>query len=80
MKIDFKLAKSPIGSTTMPTTEDRIQAIEDREEIRELTARYCHGIAAGEWLHHRVSERRFRDTLFGLLLVAATTLLIKALA
>jgi len=28
--------------------EDRVQAIEDREEIRELTARYCHAIAAAD--------------------------------
>ena len=29
-------------------TEERLQAIEDREEIRELTARYCHAIAAAD--------------------------------
>ena len=28
--------------------EDRLQAIEDREQIRELTARYCHAIAAAD--------------------------------
>jgi uncharacterized protein (TIGR02246 family) len=32
----------------MTSTADRLQAIEDREEIRELTARYCHAIAAGD--------------------------------
>ena len=32
----------------MTNTEDRLQAIEDREEIRELTARYCHAIAAAD--------------------------------
>lgn len=32
----------------MSTIEDRLQAIEDREAIRELTARYCHGIAAAD--------------------------------
>lgn len=32
----------------MTSTEDRLQAIEDREAIRELTARYCHAIAAGD--------------------------------
>ena len=32
----------------MSSVENRLQAIEDREEIRELTARYCHGIAAAD--------------------------------
>jgi ketosteroid isomerase-like protein len=32
----------------MTAIEDRLQAIEDREEIRELTARYCHAIAAAD--------------------------------
>lgn len=32
----------------MTTLEERMQAIEDREEIRELTARYCHSIAKSE--------------------------------
>ncbi len=32
----------------MTTIEDRLQAIEDREAIRELSARYCHAIAAGD--------------------------------
>ena len=34
--------------TQMSALENRLQAIEDREEIRELTARYCHGIAAAD--------------------------------
>lgn len=32
----------------MTVIEDRIRSIEDREEIRELTARYCHAIAAAD--------------------------------
>jgi uncharacterized protein (TIGR02246 family) len=36
------------GEIMMTDTEDRLQAIEDREEIRELTARYCHAIAAAD--------------------------------
>lgn len=32
----------------MTSTDDRLQAMEDREEIRELTARYCHAIAAAD--------------------------------
>ena len=32
----------------MTNLEDRIQAIEDREAIRELTTRYCHAIAAAD--------------------------------
>ncbi|MCE2391452.1 MAG: nuclear transport factor 2 family protein [Proteobacteria bacterium] len=28
----------------MGTLEERIQALEDRDEIRELTARYCHAV------------------------------------
>ena len=31
----------------MPTLEERIAAIEDREAIRELTARYCQFVATG---------------------------------
>lgn len=30
------------------SVEGRIRALEDREEIRELTARYCHSIAAAD--------------------------------
>ncbi len=32
----------------MTSVEARLRAIEDREEIRELTGRYCHAIAAGD--------------------------------
>ena len=32
----------------MTSTEERIRAIEDRDEIRELTARYCHAVAAAD--------------------------------
>ena len=32
----------------MSTLDQRMQAIEDRDEIRELTARYCHSIAKAE--------------------------------
>ena len=32
----------------MASIEDRITALEDKEEIRELTALYCHSVAAGE--------------------------------
>jgi uncharacterized protein (TIGR02246 family) len=32
----------------MTNLEDRIQAIEDREAIRELTTRYCHAIAGAD--------------------------------
>ena len=32
----------------MATLEDRISTIEARDEIRELTARYCHAIAAAD--------------------------------
>ena len=32
----------------MPSLEDRIRAVEDRDEIRELTARYCHLVAAAD--------------------------------
>jgi len=35
------------------------------------------GIAVGEWLHRRVEERRFKFLIFGLLVVAAITLLIR---
>lgn len=32
----------------MASLEERVRALEDREEIRELTARYCHCVAAAE--------------------------------
>ena len=32
----------------MNSLEDRIRDIEDRDEIRELTARYCHAVAAAD--------------------------------
>jgi len=32
----------------MASIEDRITALEDKEAIRELTARYCHLIAAAD--------------------------------
>ena len=32
----------------MASTEQRIQELEDREAIRELTARYCHAVASGD--------------------------------
>lgn len=32
----------------MANLEDRIRNLEDRDEIRELTTRYCHAIAAGD--------------------------------
>ena len=32
----------------MSSIEERLQAVEDREEIRELTTRYCHAIAAAD--------------------------------
>ncbi|MCR9259365.1 MAG: nuclear transport factor 2 family protein [Pseudomonadaceae bacterium] len=32
----------------MATLEEKINALEDREAIRELTAEYCHSIAAGD--------------------------------
>ncbi len=32
----------------MATLEEKINALEDREAIRELTAEYCHCIAAGD--------------------------------
>ena len=32
----------------MASTEQRIQELEDREAIRELTARYCHAVARGD--------------------------------
>jgi len=35
------------------------------------------GIAAGEWLHRRVDERRFNVLIYGLLVAAALTLLIR---
>ncbi|MBX3269873.1 MAG: sulfite exporter TauE/SafE family protein [Sandaracinaceae bacterium] len=35
------------------------------------------GIVVGEWLHHRVDERRFRVAVWGLLLAAAVTLIVR---
>ncbi len=32
----------------MASIGDRIQAVEDKDEIRELTARYCYGVARGD--------------------------------
>ena len=32
----------------MPSVEDRIRALEDRDEIRELTTRYCHAVPAAD--------------------------------
>ncbi|HIG41886.1 MAG: nuclear transport factor 2 family protein [bacterium] len=32
----------------MSSLEERVQNIEDRDEIRELTTRYCHAIAAAD--------------------------------
>ena len=32
----------------MRSIEERLQAVEDREAIRELTARYCHAITAAD--------------------------------
>lgn len=32
----------------MPDLEERVQALEDRDEIRELTARYCHAVARAD--------------------------------
>lgn len=32
----------------MTSLEERIREIEDRDEIRELTARYCHAVAAAD--------------------------------
>jgi SnoaL-like protein len=32
----------------MKTLEQRIQEVEDREEIKELTAKYAHWVARGE--------------------------------
>lgn len=32
----------------MPSLEDRIRLLEDKEAIRELTARYCYAIADGD--------------------------------
>ncbi|MBW2495918.1 MAG: nuclear transport factor 2 family protein [Deltaproteobacteria bacterium] len=34
----------------MPTLEERVKAIEDRESIRELTARYCQLVVSGRSL------------------------------
>ncbi len=35
------------------------------------------GIAVGEWVHRRVEERRFKFLIFGLLVVASVTLLMR---
>jgi uncharacterized membrane protein YfcA len=35
------------------------------------------GIAAGEWIHHRVDERRFKTAVFVLLLAAAVSLIVR---
>lgn len=35
------------------------------------------GVLAGEWAHHRVPERRFKITVFALLIAAAISLLLK---
>ncbi len=32
----------------MPSLEDRVQALEARDEIRELTARYCHAVTRSD--------------------------------
>src|SRR5438445_712376 len=32
------------GTPEMPTLEERIQVLEDREAIREVIANYCHGV------------------------------------
>ena len=32
----------------MPSLEERMQAIEARDEIRELTARYCHAVTRSD--------------------------------
>jgi hypothetical protein len=32
----------------MKTLEQRLQEVEDREEIKELTAKYAHWVARGE--------------------------------
>ena len=32
----------------MPTLEERIQRIEDRDAIRELTSRYCHAVVEAD--------------------------------
>jgi len=32
----------------MPTLEERMQRIEDRDAIRELTSRYCHAVTDGD--------------------------------
>lgn len=36
------------------------------------------GVLVGEWLHHRVDERRFRTSVFGLLLAASIALIVRA--
>ena len=36
------------------------------------------GILVGEWLHHRVDERRFRTAVFALLLAVAVALMARA--
>lgn len=35
------------------------------------------GIAAGEWIHHRVDERRFKAAVFVLLIAAAISLIVR---
>ena len=35
------------------------------------------GIVVGEWLHHRVDERRFKGALWVLLIAAAVSLIVK---
>jgi uncharacterized membrane protein YfcA len=35
------------------------------------------GIVLGEWLHHRVEERKFKITVFSLLIAAAISLLLR---
>ena len=36
------------------------------------------GVLVGEWLHHRVDERRFRLTMYSLLLLASIALMARA--
>ena len=36
------------GGTEMPTIEERVQELADKDEIRELTARYCLAVAEGD--------------------------------
>jgi uncharacterized protein (TIGR02246 family) len=46
----------------MTTLEQQVQALTDREEIKELTARYAHGVARGEGA--RVAELFTDDGVF----------------